>query len=316
MTPLIGKVLKSTGKWYIVEFPDGEIVDCMIRGKIRMAGLKTTNPISVGDRVILSDWRDDEGKGLIENFVKRDNYIVRKSTNLSKQMQILAANVDMAYMLVTLAPETHLAFIDRFLVAAESYHIPAQLLFNKIDTYSADQMEIIDDMIQTYESIGYVCHKISAEESINIEFLKEEIKGKQIMVTGHSGAGKSTLVNALDDKFGIKTKEISAYHQQGQHTTTFAEMHKLSNGGYIIDTPGIRAFGVVDLDQSIIWHYFPEMRALKNECKYHNCQHLNEPKCAVKDAVEAGKIPFSRYNTYLQLVMEDPDDAYRRNIYG
>jgi ribosome biogenesis GTPase / thiamine phosphate phosphatase len=316
MTKLIGKVLKSTGKWYIVEFPDGEIVNCMIRGKIRMSGLKTTNPIAVGDRVLLSDWRDDEGKGLIENFEKRDNYIVRKSTNLSKQMQILAANVDTAYMIVTLAPETHLAFIDRFLVAAESYHINAELLFNKMDTYNEAQLAEIDYIIAIYESIGYKCHKISAEKKENIEFLKEEINGKQIMVTGHSGAGKSTLVNALDTQFSIKTKEISAYHQQGQHTTTFAEMHKLSTGGYIIDTPGIRAFGVVDLDKAIIWHYFPEMRELKNECKYHNCQHLEEPKCAVKAAVEAETIPFSRYNTYLQLVMEDPDDAYRRNIYG
>jgi ribosome biogenesis GTPase len=308
-----GIVLKSTGKWYIVELPDGEIVDCRIRGKIRLEGLSTTNPVAVGDHVQLLGERDEEGKGVILSVDKRRNYIVRKSTNLSKQMQILAANVDRAYLLVTtLAPVTHLAFIDRFLVSAESFRIPATLLFNKIDTYDAKALAHIEELMEIYISIGYPCYRISAELGQNVDFLREEIKDQQVMIAGHSGAGKSTLVNALDAALDIRTGEISEYHQQGQHTTTFAEMHKLTTGGYIIDTPGIRAFGIVDLEKDFISHYFPEMRALIGACKYHNCMHLNEPKCAIKDAVENGHIAPSRYNTYLQLMLEDASEVHRK----
>lgn len=308
-----GKVLKSTGKWYIVELENGEIVNCRIRGKIRLEGLKTTNPVSVGDNVILDPKVDEEGNRVILDFEERRNYIVRKSTNLSKQMQILAANVDCAYLLVTtLAPVTHLAFIDRFLVSAESFRIPTTLLFNKIDTYTEDQLEYVDALCDLYSSIGYPCYKISAENGTNIDFLREEIKEKQVMISGHSGVGKSTLVNALDPILDLKTGEISEYHQQGQHTTTFAEMHPLTSGGYIIDTPGIRAFGIVDLEKEVISHYFPEMRKLIGECKYHNCQHLNEPKCAVKDAVETGEISGSRYMTYVQLMTEDESEVHRK----
>lgn len=308
-----GKVLKSTGKWYTVELESGEVVQCRIRGKIRLEGLKTTNPIAVGDNVIIDPKIDEEGNRVILDYEARRNYIVRKSTNLSKQMQILAANVDCAYLLVTtVAPVTHLAFIDRFLVSAESFRIPTTLLFNKIDTYNADQLEYIDALCDLYGTIGYPCYKISAEKGINIDFLRAEIKDKQVMISGHSGVGKSTLVNALDASLNLKTGEISEYHQQGQHTTTFAEMHPLSSGGYIIDTPGIRAFGIVDLDKEVISHYFPEMRALIGECKYHNCQHLNEPKCAVKDAVDAGEISESRYATYYQLMTEDQTEVHRK----
>lgn len=315
--PIKGVVLKSTGKWYTVELNDGSVISARIRGRLRLDGLRTTNPIAVGDIVLLDDNPDDEGKHCISDFEKRKNYIVRKSTNLSKQMQILAANVDRAYLLVTLkSPTTQLAFIDRFLVAAESFRIPTTILFNKIDQYAPIEIETIDYLCDLYESIGYPCYKISAENQTNIDFLREEIKGKQVMISGHSGVGKSTLVNALDPAMDLRTGEISQAHLQGQHTTTFAEMHKLATGGYIIDTPGIRAFGIVDLDKEVISHYFPEMRSLIGECKFHNCQHLNEPKCAVKEAVENENIAGSRYSTYVQLLTEDENDVHRRNIYG
>ena len=315
--PIKGVVLKSTGKWYTVELNDGSVISARIRGRLRLDGLRTTNPIAVGDIVLLDDNPDDEGKHCISDFEKRKNYIVRKSTNLSKQMQILATNVDRAYLLVTLkSPTTQLAFIDRFLVAAESFRIPTTILFNKIDQYAPIEIETVDYLCDLYESIGYPCYKISAENKTNIDFLREEIKGKQVMISGHSGVGKSTLVNALDPAMDLRTGEISQAHLQGQHTTTFAEMHKLASGGYIIDTPGIRAFGIVDLDKEVISHYFPEMRSLIGECKFHNCQHLNEPKCAVKDAVENETIAGSRYATYVQLLTEDENDVHRRNIYG
>ncbi len=308
-----GKVLKSTGKWYTVELESGKIVNCRIRGKIRMDKLRTTNPISAGDQVVIDPKVDEEGNRVILDFEERTNYIVRKSTNLSKKSQILAANIDRAYLLVTIAsPVTHLAFIDRFLVAAESFRIPTTLLFNKIDTYDEDQMEYVDALIDLYGRIGYPCHKIAAETGLNVDFLKAEINGNQVMISGHSGVGKSTLVNSLDPQLNLKVGEISEYHQQGQHTTTFAEMHPLESGGYIIDTPGIRAFGIVDLDKQFMSHYFPEMRELIGACKYHNCQHLNEPKCAVKDAVESGDISESRYQTYIQLMTEDESEIHRK----
>ncbi len=312
-----GVVLKSTGKWYIVELTDGSVVNCRIRGKMRLEGIKSTNPIAVGDIVYLNDKTDDEGNKTIDDFEPRKNYIVRKSTNLSKQKQILAANIDRAYLLVTIhSPVTHIAFIDRFLVSAESFRIPTTLLFNKIDTYSEDELEYVDALIDMYQRIGYPGVKISAVNKDNIEFLKDEIKGKQVMISGHSGVGKSTLVNALDDSLKIKTSAISDAHNQGKHTTTFAEMHKLKSGGYIIDTPGIRAFGIVDLDKAVLSHYFPEMRKRMNECKFNNCQHINEPKCAVKKAVENFEIDESRYQTYIQLMEEDENDIHRKNDYA
>lgn len=313
----IGKVLKSTGKWYIVEMENGSIINCRIRGKFKLDDLKTTNPVAVGDMVDVDETEDNEGNRVITKIHERQNYIVRKSTNLSKQMQILAANIDRAYLLVTIhSPVTHLAFIDRFLVSAESFRIPTTILINKTDLLSEEDNEYADALINLYESIGYPCFKISAENKQNIEFLKEEINGKQVMISGHSGVGKSTLVNAIDPDLNLKTGEISKAHAQGQHTTTFAEMHHLASGGYIIDTPGIRAFGIVDLEKEHIAHYFPEMRELLGACRFHNCKHLNEPQCVVKEAVENGSISESRYQTYLQLMEEDPNDVYRRNIYG
>ncbi|MBP5984075.1 MAG: ribosome small subunit-dependent GTPase A [Fluviicola sp.] len=308
-----GKVLKSTGKWYHVLLPDGSIIDCRVRGKLRLEGLRTTNPISVGDEVFLDEKRDEEGKGVILDYEQRVNYIVRKSTNLSKQMHILAANIDRAYLLVTLKhPETHTVFIDRFLVAAESFRIPVTLLFNKVDLLNDEERFDLEAIMDMYRVIGYECVAISAINQDNCSFLREEIIGKQVMIAGHSGTGKSTLVNALDDTLQLRIGEISSAHHQGQHTTTFAEMHPLQSGGFIIDTPGIRAFGVVNLDKEVISHYFPEMRALIGQCKFHNCQHINEPNCAVKSGLEEGTIYESRYWTYLQLMNNDEDDVHRR----
>lgn len=309
-----GKVLKSTGKWYIVELEDGSVVNCRIRGKIRLEGLSTTNPVAAGDKVILTDEVDGEGNRTIASIEKRTNYIVRKSTNLSKQMQILAANIDRAYLVVTIKnPVTHLAFIDRFLVSAESFRIPTTILFNKIDLYDDDELEYAKALAFMYKEIGYETHLINAEKPDSIHFLKAEISGKQVMISGHSGVGKSTLVNGLDPALQLRTGEISDAHLQGKHTTTFAEMHQLSSGGYIIDTPGIRAFGIIEIEKEHISHYFPEMRERLNQCKFHNCKHLNEPKCAVKAAVEAGEIYESRYQTYYQLMTEDSSEVYRKS---
>ena len=310
------KVIKSTGKWYEVILPNNERVSCRIRGKIRLEGLRSTNPVAVGDEVWVN-MQENEETGVIQKIEARKNYIVRKSINLSKKTQILAANIDRVYLLVTLAvPETHLAFIDRFLVAAESFRIPVTLLFNKMDVYFEEHLPIIDDIISIYEPLGYPCHKISALNNENIEFLRNEIKDKQVMIGGHSGTGKSTLINALDKNLNIKTGDLSKYHLQGMHTTTFAQMHELSSGGFIIDTPGIKAFGVIDLDKNVIGHYFPEMRQLIGACKFHNCLHINEPNCAVKEALENGEIAPSRYNTYLDLMQEDQEESYRKDVYG
>lgn len=311
-----GRVIKSMGKWYNVLLEDGSNISCRIRGKVRLEGVKTTNPIAVGDEVEL-DLLEKEDGGVIHSIHQRKNYLVRKSVNLSKRSHILAANIDRAYLLVTLvAPITHLAFIDRFLVAAESFRIPVTLLFNKMDLYFEEHLPLVDEIAAIYENIGYPCYKISALNKENIEFLRDEINGKQVMISGHSGTGKSTLINALDNNLTIKTSEISSHHLQGQHTTTFAEMHPLKSGGFIIDTPGIKAFGIIDLEKEVISHYFPEMRELLNKCRFHNCLHLNEPSCAVKDAVENGEIASSRYSTYLDLIQEDEKENYRKAIFG
>ena len=317
-----GLVLKSTGKIYNIILENGEIIKATIRGKLRIEGLKTTNPIAAGDRVELtasSDTNSQDSKisYSIQSILPRKNYIVRKSTNLSKQMQIIAANVDHAYLLVTLkSPVTQIGFIDRFLVSAEAFRIPTTLLFNKIDLFGAEEERLFTELSAIYTSLGYTCHRICAENEAQISFLRKELKEKQVMISGNSGVGKTTLVNSLDPTLTLRTGEISKVHEQGKHTTTFAEMHSLASGGYIIDTPGIRAFGVIDLEKEHMAHYFPEMRNLIGACRFHNCLHLNEPNCAVKAAVEKDEISFSRYQSYLDLMYEDPSDPHRRKTFA
>lgn len=310
-----GLVIKSTGSWYHVKDSEGNIIPCKIRGKFRSLGIKTTNPLAVGDWV---HFKMDEktGNGIISAIEPRKNYIIRRSINLSKQAHILAANIDQALLIVTLVkPKTYPEFIDRFLVSSEAYTIPAQLIFNKIDLYGKEEMEEMEELISIYESIGYPCFRISAKKQEGIGSINELLADKISVVAGHSGIGKSTLVNAIEPGLQLKTSEISAYHDSGKHTTTYPEMHALSNGGYIIDTPGIKGFGVVDMDKEEISHFFPEMFSLLDQCQFYNCTHSHEPQCAVKRAVEEGKIAESRYRSYLSLLAGDEDDKYRTNAY-
>lgn len=311
------RVLKSTGSWYVVETLDNQIFNARLRGKIKQSGLRLTNPIAAGDRVVLRNQVDEEGNHVIDKILPRSNYVARKSTNLSKEMQILAANIDHLFVLVTLKdPKTHPLFVDRFLVAAESFRIPVSLLFNKVDLYSDMEEAQYEEWAQQYERIGYSCYRLQSNKASSADFLKELMKGKQVMLGGNSGVGKSTVINALDASVLLRTGSISVAHQQGKHTTTFAEMHKLNFGAYVIDTPGIRSFGLVDLEKEHLGHYFPEIRAVMEACRFNNCLHLNEPGCAVRNALEAGQIAQQRYRNYVAMVEEENDDPYRRNKFS
>ena len=303
-----GIVVKSTGSWYSVLGEDGQKRDCRIKGKFRMEGIKNTNPVAVGDKVnfTLTSNSSPGGRGeqgVIISIEKRRNYIIRKSTNLSKQTHIIAANIDQAFLIVTLAlPRTSLGFIDRFLLTAEAYGIPAYIVFNKTDIYPADGMEIVKQLTELYEKIGYNCFNTSALQKTGIEELKKSLQGKVNLVAGHSGVGKSTLVNLIEPGLNLKTGVLSEAHDKGTHTTTFAEMFQLDGGGFIIDTPGLKEFGIVDMQKAELAHYFPEMRSLMNQCKYNSCIHLNEPECAVMKAVEQGTVAESRYRNYLNIL--------------
>ncbi|WP_372917783.1 ribosome small subunit-dependent GTPase A [Salegentibacter sp.] len=311
-----GTVYKSTGSWYLVKGEDGKHYDCRIKGKFRLKGIKSTNPVAVGDKVEF-DIEEKEGaeQGVIKKIENRENYIIRKSVNLSKQTHIIAANIDQVFLLVTLNnPPTFTTFIDRFLITAEAYGIKAVLLFNKVDTYNEDELAEIKYLAAMYRDIGYECIGISAKSGKNVEKVKEMMLGKTSMFSGHSGTGKSTLINALEPGLNLKTSEISGQHKQGQHTTTFAEMFDLSFDARIIDTPGIKGFGVVDIEREELGNYFPEFFKIKQDCKFHNCLHLEEPQCAVKQALEEGKIAWSRYKSYLQILQGD-EDNYRTDIY-
>jgi len=308
-----GTVYKSTGSWYTVKSDEGDFYECRIKGKFRTQGIKSTNPVAVGDHVGFDlETIGDETVGIITEIGERKNYIVRKSVKLSKQTHIIAANLDQVFLLVTLNnPPTFTSFIDRFLVTAEAYEIPVVLLFNKMDVYSEEEKFEVDYLIDLYTKIGYNCIQIEAKQGINVDKVKELMRGNISMFAGHSGVGKSTLVNALEPGLKLKTAEISELHMQGQHTTTFAEMYDLSFDARIIDTPGIKGFGIVDMEKHEIGNYFPEFFKLKSECKFHNCLHLDEPKCAIKEALENNEIAASRYRSYIQMITGDEDNPYR-----
>ncbi len=300
-----GIVIKSTGSWYSVLATNGERYDCRVRGKFRLKGAESTNPITVGDKVEI-ELEPNQPTGIIMELFDRDNYIIRRATNLSRQSHIIAANMDQAALVITLAqPRTSFGFIDRFLVTAEAYSIPVILVFNKFDLYTVEAIEVMREMEQLYTAIGYYCIEVSALKGHNTFQLKSLLENKTTLFTGHSGVGKSTLINHLIPDLILKTAEISDHSSKGKHTTTFAEMHELPDGGFIIDTPGIKELGIVDIAPEEISHFFPEMRLLFNQCKFHNCKHLNEPGCSVIEGVKHEKIALSRYESYCSMVLGD-----------
>ena len=309
---MTGLVYKSTGSWYTVKTLNGKFFECRIKGKFRLKGIKSTNPIAVGDFVDFElETKNNEVTGIIHRIHERNNYVIRKSVNLSKQTHIIASNVDQVFLLITIDnPPTFTSFIDRFLITAEAYSINTVLLFNKIDTYDEDTLLKVKHLASIYRKIGYECIRVSAKTGKNIDKVKALMKDKVSMFSGHSGVGKSTLINIIEPGLDLKTKAISEQHQQGQHTTTFAEMFDLDFGAKIIDTPGIKGFGVVNMDKEEVGDYFPEFFELKQHCKFNNCLHIHEPNCAVKKALDSGEVAYSRYRSYLQ-ILEGEDEHFR-----
>jgi ribosome biogenesis GTPase len=306
-----GLVIKNTGSWYQVKSDDGELIECKIKGNFRLRGIKSTNPVVVGDKVHFIT--NEEGTAFIDEIDERKNYIVRRSPNLSKQSHILAANLDQCMLFVTVNhPETTTIFIDRFLATAQAYRIPVQLLFNKIDLYDEEELRLVDALVTLYTTIGYICHRMSIKNGEGLDVVKEAVSNKITLFSGHSGVGKSTLINALLCEEVQKTAEISNSHNKGIHTTTFSEMFPVEGGGYIIDTPGIKGFGSFDMETEEIGHYFPEIFKFSADCKYGNCTHRNEPGCAVIKAVEDHYISISRYNSYLSMLDDKDESKYRQ----
>ena len=304
---LLGLVLKSTGSWYEV-LADGVRYQCRIRGKLRLKGVRSTNPVVVGDWVKFE--ADEQGGYVISAIEPRHNYIIRRASNLSKESHIIAANIDQALLVVTLfSPETALEFVDRFLVTCEAYKVPVTILLAKIDL-ARQHPEAVEEFYSIYHKAGYKIVEVSATEGEGIETVRELLRGKTTLLSGNSGVGKSTLVAAVEQGLDIKTGEISQSHHKGKHTTTFSTMYPLAEGGYIIDTPGIKGFGLIDIDDAELAHYFPEMMRYLPDCRFYNCSHTHEPGCAVVEAVKSGEIAYPRYESYLKIM--DEDDKYRK----
>lgn len=305
-----GLVIKNTGSWYLVKTEDGRCIECKIKGNFRLKGIRSTNPVAVGDyvQIILNQ----EGTAFISEIEDRRNYIIRRASNLSKQSHIIASNLDQCMLIVTVNyPETSTTFIDRFLATAEAYRIPVKLIFNKIDAYDEDDLHYLDSLINLYTTIGYPCFKVSVTQGTGIDLLKSELCDRVTLLSGHSGVGKSTLINAILPDASARTGEISAAHNKGMHTTTFSEMFALEGGGYLIDTPGIKGFGTFDMEEEEIGHYFPEIFKTSAECRYGNCTHRHEPGCAVRQAVEEHYISESRYQSYLSMLEDKEEGKYR-----
>lgn len=305
-----GLVVKNTGSWYVVRAEDGEFTDCKVKGNFRLKDIKSTNPVAVGDYVDIK--LNNEGTAFITEIHDRKNYIIRRASNLSKQSHIIGANLDQSFLVVTVNyPETSTVFIDRFLATAEAYRVPVKLIFNKIDLYGEDELRYLDGLINLYDSIGYESYKVSAATGDGIDVLRDSLAGKVTLFSGNSGVGKSTLLNALLPEANVRTGEISEVHNKGMHTTTFSEMFPTGNGGYIIDTPGIKGFGTLDMEAEEVGHFFPEIFRFSADCKYGNCTHRNEPGCAVKKALEEHYISESRYNSYLSIIDDKDEGKYR-----
>jgi ribosome biogenesis GTPase len=309
-----GLVYKSTGSWYQVKSDEGNFYQCRIKGKLRLSGIRSTSPVAVGDRVGFD--LDDEAIGVIHTIEERENYLVRKSVNLSKQLHIIGANIDLVFLVITLRnPETFTTFIDRFLVSAAAFGIETVLLFNKMDQYTEEELEMVNELKDLYTSIGYQSVFCSTKSGQGMSELRNLMMDNTSIFSGHSGVGKSTLINTVAPELRLKIGEISEQHGQGQHTTTFAEMFDLSFGGRIIDSPGIRGFGIADIDKEEIARYFKEFFKASENCKFNNCQHLSEPGCAVKSKLEDGTIAESRYQSYLSMVLEE-EGPYRQDLFA
>jgi len=303
-------VIKSTGSRYRVLCDSGNIVECTIKGKFRVKELRTTNPVAVGDNVLF-EYEKRGNTGIITEVLERKNHLLRKASNLSKESQVIAANIDQLFLMITIIlPETPVEFIDRFLITAEAYRVPACIIINKTDLYGDPEKERMEQIVSMYRKIGYECFLVSVTGNEGLDKLREKLKDRITLLAGNSGVGKTTLLNVLNPSLNLKTGEISDYHKQGKHITTFPEMHKMPFGGFVIDTPGMRGFGVVDMPRNEIYHFFPEIFRTSKKCRYNSCLHLDEPGCAVTKAVEDGEIDQLRYRSYIN-ILEDENSKYR-----